>query len=74
VLRNRWILAAGTLASLACAGLVIFALLPAKPGVTWRNFDRIETGMTKADAEAILGGPPHDIAPDGRDWSTLRFS
>ena len=66
MLRNRWILATGSLVSLVCAGLVAVALLTAGPGVTRTNFGRLESGMTLGEAEAILGSPPCDIAPNGR--------
>jgi hypothetical protein len=74
MLRNRWIVAAGGLASLVCAGLVVLAILPARPGITWTNFNRLESGMTQAEAEAILGGPPRAIAPNGTSWWMLLMS
>jgi hypothetical protein len=29
-----------------------------RPGITRENFDRIQKGMTRAEVEEILGGPP----------------
>jgi hypothetical protein len=36
--------------------LGILAMLPARPGVTKANFDRIQVGMTKAEVEQIFDG------------------
>jgi hypothetical protein len=36
----------------------VLAMLPARPGVTKANFDRIEKGMTFAEVEKIFGQPP----------------
>ena len=53
------------------AGLIVLPNELAGPGVTPRNFDRIETGMTLVEVEEILGGPPGFIAPNGRSWIGL---
>jgi hypothetical protein len=48
------------IASLPLAVLVIIgvlAMLPARPGVTKGNFDRIENGMTLAEVDKIFGKP-----------------
>jgi hypothetical protein len=74
MLRQRSILAVGTLSSVAGGGIVVLALLLGRPGITRANFDRIEMGMTQVEVETLLGGPPDDIAPNGRDWSMLRFA
>jgi hypothetical protein len=54
----RWVLAGLAL------GLVAFALWPVRPPapdrITQENFDRIQEGMTCAEVEALLGGPPGD--------------
>jgi hypothetical protein len=39
----------------------VLAMLPPRPGVTKTNFDRIETGMTRAEVEDIFGGK-------GKEW------
>src|SRR5581483_10869205 len=46
-------------------------LLAQQPGVTKANFERIEEGMTRREVEALLGGPPCDDSPSGRNWSEL---
>jgi len=33
----------------------VLSILPPRPGVTRTNFDRIENGMTRAEAEEIFG-------------------
>jgi hypothetical protein len=58
--RKRLLLAVGGIAALVGVTLGVLALLPARPGVTRENFDRIEIGMTRAEVEAILG-PPTDF-------------
>ncbi len=55
--KNRWLLLGLLLASIAGIVLVVLALLLPRPGVTEENFDRIEVGMTRAEVEAIFGGP-----------------
>ena len=53
--RKRLIVVCGILASIACAAIVAYAVLPPRPGVTKANFDRIKLGMTKAEVSAIMG-------------------
>lgn len=69
--RNRWILIGGWLALLSGAPLIHFAIWSARPGITATNFSRLEVGMTKAQVEEILGGPPSEVAPNGRNWMGL---
>jgi hypothetical protein len=71
--RNRWIPIGGSLAVLSGAVLIHFAIWSARPGVTASNFARLELGMTQAEVEEILGGPPSHIAPNGRNWVGLMF-
>ncbi len=54
-MKIRSIISAGIL--VACLGIVlaVLAMLPPHPGVTKRNFDRIEVGMSHPEVEAILG-------------------
>jgi hypothetical protein len=53
-----------TIGAIAIIGFVLaFAFsLPRTPrshkGITWENFERLRKGMTQAEAEEILGGPP----------------
>ena len=37
--------------------VIILALIPAKPGVTKANFNRLDVGMTRNEVEAVFGGP-----------------
>jgi hypothetical protein len=60
--RRRLLLGLGLLALLGLAG-GLFAFLYPWPGVTGANFERIQEGMTLAEVEKILGGPPHDRGP-----------
>jgi hypothetical protein len=71
--RHRGILIAGPLAILSGAILIHFAIWSARPGITATNFSRLELGITQAEAEEILGGPPSHIAPNGRNWIGLLF-
>lgn len=54
--KRRIRLFTGFLAACVCATLAIFALL-SEPGVSKARFDRIQIGMTEADAEAIFARP-----------------
>lgn len=56
-MRKRYFIAAGLIAAFFCLTLVVLAILPARPGVTKANFDRIEKGMTLDMAVSILGDP-----------------
>lgn len=54
---NRWLMFGLLLACTVGVALVVLAFLP-RPGINKENFDRIEVGMTRAEVEAIFGGPP----------------
>ena len=54
--RKRLLLIASLPLAIAVT-LGVLALLPPSPGVNKANFDRIEKGMTRAEVEAIFGGP-----------------
>lgn len=45
---------------IAAVGVAIPMLMPLSPGVTYRNYSRLEKGMTKNEVEAILGPPSND--------------
>ena len=47
--------------------LGVLALLPAGSGVTKKNFDRIEKGMTLAEVEGIFGKPSSAMVVAGAD-------
>jgi hypothetical protein len=55
--KKRWIVLASLFAVGVCVTLTVLALLPLRPGVTQANIERIETGMTFEEVEAILGEP-----------------
>ena len=54
-MRKRWLLAAGTVVGLVGVVLVVAVMLPPGPSVTKANFDRLEIGMSREEAAAILG-------------------
>ena len=59
--RRRLLLGSGALALLGLAGmLVVTQLLRAGPAITPASYERIREGMTEAEVEAVLGGPPGD--------------
>jgi hypothetical protein len=45
-------------ASLVALCAVLARPYPPVPGVTWANLERIEVGMTEAQAEAVIGCQP----------------
>jgi hypothetical protein len=53
--KRRYLVCASTLAACVCIVLGVLAMMPARPGVTKANFDRIEEGMTQAEVDALLG-------------------
>jgi hypothetical protein len=53
----RLLAVAAVLVSLSCAFTL---LMPRRCSVTEATLGRVKKGMTKAEAEAILGGPPED--------------
>jgi hypothetical protein len=54
--RKRLLAICGALGILVFMVLVLLTVIPPRPGITKRNFDRIQQGMTKAEVEALLGG------------------
>src|SRR5262245_46195110 len=68
---RRKLLILGLLLCLGLSAVVILLLASHRPGVTRTNFDRIETGSTRADVEELLGGRPRDESPNGTNWSEL---
>jgi len=53
-------LLAGVAVFLVLVGTLFPVLLPRPSPVTFTNYERISTGMTRAEVEQILGGPPGD--------------
>jgi hypothetical protein len=64
--RLRWVLTG--LAVMIAVGAV--ALWPREDRITREKFHRIEIGMSRAEVEAILGGPPGDYRTVWTDWAT----
>jgi hypothetical protein len=58
--RLLW-LSALVLPGLWAAWLVLPGLRP-RPSITQEDYDRIRVGMTLAEVEGVLGGPPGDYA------------
>lgn len=60
---------------LAVAVIVsVLAMLPARPGVTKTNFDRIEVGMTSVNVVKLLGDTPFHHGDEVRavkEWQSL---
>lgn len=54
---NRWLLFGLLLACTVAVAMIVLVWL-SRPGINKQNFDRIEIGMTRAEVEAIFGGPP----------------
>jgi hypothetical protein len=55
--KHRWLLLGLLLMCAVGIALVVLPWLP-RAGITKQNFDRIGVGMTRAEVEAIFGGPP----------------
>jgi hypothetical protein len=68
--KKRLILISTLLLAIAVT-LGVFAMLPAGPGVTKANFDRIHEGMTKAEVEKIFGREGKEGARSGVETSFL---
>ena len=67
-MRIRRVLMFG-LPAVTLAGLLAFWLLPTRTAITRQNAEKIQKGMTLAEVEDILGGPPRD---DGFGLVALR--
>jgi hypothetical protein len=78
---RKWVLfAAGLSVCGALLALALFLRAVLGPGITPRNVEAIRPGMTAAEVEALLGGPPglYDptvsvepvpaAAPPGKHW------
>jgi hypothetical protein len=46
----------------------LHALWPTPPGISKANFARIKPGMSQAEVEATLGGPPGDYRTPRAGW------
>ena len=59
MITRRRLLLFGMLAIATVFAVAVWMLWP-RPGITRANAMRIEVGMTRADVEAVLGGPARD--------------
>jgi hypothetical protein len=66
--KSKWsLLAAGS----TLAIMLVVLVLPAEPGVSRRNYSRIQIGMHKSEAESLFGGPSADAANVPVRWLGL---
>ena len=56
-MNRKWWIAIGLLVLAALLAIGIPAFMPPAPGLTYANFSRIDTGMTRAEVVVILGPP-----------------
>jgi hypothetical protein len=56
--RPLLLLGAWLLALVGIAGGLLVLVRPPLPGVTRANYERIQYGMTAAEVQSLLGGPP----------------
>jgi hypothetical protein len=66
--RKRWV--GWGLVGLLLAAMTL-AFWPLSPGITRANCERIQEGMTLAEVESILGGPPRSDVPNNPDVRTF---
>jgi hypothetical protein len=60
-MRRRFLVAAAALAlGLAFAGLLALVLAPRGTRIDRGHFEALREGMTRAEAEGVLGGPPRN--------------
>jgi hypothetical protein len=60
--KRCYLISAAVLAAFVGIALGVLAMLPARPGVTKANFERIKEGMTLAEVEALFGEPSFRFA------------
>jgi hypothetical protein len=71
--RKRRLFLLGSPLALALLSISVLLWLDSqRPGVTRANFERLQEGMTKAQVEALLNGPPQHITPSGKNYSRLQ--
>jgi hypothetical protein len=72
-MKKKWLLIGiATLAITSGLAVAIPALQPPRPGVTKANFDRIETGMTMSEVEAVFGQGPNIVSVEGAVYNPVR--
>jgi hypothetical protein len=50
------------LAGLMLVGVAVFCLTPGRVDITHRNSEQIRRGMSRAEIQTIIGGPPGDYS------------
>lgn len=60
--------------TLMLAGVLLAMCLPTRCPVTRAAFARVKDGMTRAQVEAVLGGPPGNYRTWQEDWPDLTQS
>ena len=55
--KRLWLALGGLLLLAILIAICVPVLVPPAPGVTYANFSRIETGMTRDEVAALLGKP-----------------
>jgi hypothetical protein len=61
-------LLAGVAVFLVLVGILVTLLMPRPSKVTRENYERIKMGMSPANVEQILGGPPGDYSTVPTDY------
>jgi hypothetical protein len=62
------------MATIPLLAIGLFLFWPLSSQVTRENFERIRTGMSRAEVEAILGGPPGDYTTGPTEKDLLELS
>jgi hypothetical protein len=62
-MKRRLVIVGAGLAVLVLAGALVLGLTPPESWIDWGHFEAIEVGMTRADLERLLGGPPRNELP-----------
>jgi hypothetical protein len=57
---KTWPRIAGGIASLALMVVLAWGTLEFKPGLGPKDYERLRSGMTRAEVERLLGGPPRN--------------
>jgi SmpA / OmlA family len=70
---KRVLLIGGLVCVCVCFGFVGFMLLPASPGITKTNFDKIQNGMTRTEVNELFGTPSFmaDVSDNKGVWTGL---